>query len=48
LLAVAQQLDDRLTGSFDPQASCRQHVGRDAALLAQQPEQQVFGAGDTR
>ena len=38
LLAAAKQLDDRLTDGFDPQASCRQHFGRDAALLAQQPE----------
>jgi hypothetical protein len=44
LLAAAERFDDRLTDGFDPHASCRQHVGRDAALLAQQSEQQVFGA----
>jgi hypothetical protein len=44
LLAKTEQLDDCLTDRFDPQASCRQHFGRDAALLAQQAEQQVFGA----
>ena len=38
------QLDDRLADRFDAQTSCGQHVGRDAALLAQQPEQQVLGA----
>jgi hypothetical protein len=44
LLAAAEPLDDRVTDGIDPQASCRQHVGRDAALLAQEPEQQVFGS----
>ena len=44
MLAAAEQLDDRLSDRFDPQSSCREHFGRDAALLAQQPEQEVFGA----
>src|SRR5262249_3113528 len=45
-LAGATQFDDRLAHDFDPQASCRQHFGRDATLLAQQPEQQMFGADE--
>jgi hypothetical protein len=44
LRAATKQLDDRLTDRFDAQASCHQHFGRDAAFLAQQPEQQVLGA----
>lgn len=40
----AVQRNDRLANRFDPQASGRKHFGRDAARLAQQPEQQVFGA----
>ena len=43
-IAAPRQLDDRLADGLDRQASCRQHFGRDAALLAQQSEQQVFGA----
>src|SRR5215467_15704940 len=38
LLAVAEQLDDRLANSFDPQASRPQHFCRDASILAEQTE----------
>jgi hypothetical protein len=44
LLAVTEQLDDRLPDGFDFHASRSEHFRRDAVLLVQQPEQQVLGA----
>ena len=38
---MTEQLDDRLIDSY---ASIREHFGRDAVVLMQRPEQQVFGA----